>query len=151
MVTAKQIALHRHWLRADAIKCILFPREKIDKGTEHWPNELREFATAQSGMVRMEVMYALLFVVIEGYEEMGCKFESLDALLAKEEYVDQLRRFRNAIFHFQNHPVNEKLLNFLEAEDSEHWIRALHNEFEQFFLQTLPIKELMSALINGST
>lgn len=81
---------------------------------------------------------------------MGYKFESLDALLEKDEYVDQLRRFRNAIFHFQKHPINEKLLDFLEAEDSEYWIRALHKEFELFFLQTLPIKEQMNAFINGS-
>lgn len=151
MVTAEQIALHRHWLRADAIKYVLFPGEKIIEGTESWPNELREFAAAHSTMSRLEVLYALLYVVIEGYREMGYKFASLDALLVKEEYVDQLRKFRNAIFHFQKHPTNEKLLNFLEAKDSEHWIRELHKEFERFFLETLPIKEQMSEFVNGST
>lgn len=148
MITPELIALHGHWLRADAIKYIIFPSGKIEKGTDHWPNDLRNFAEAQSTMVRLEVMYALLYVVIEGYKEMGYKFESLDALLEKEEYVELLRRFRNAIFHFQKHPLNEKLLSFLETKDSEHWIRDLHKEFERFFLQTLPIKESMRALID---
>jgi len=97
-------------------------------------------------MLSIEVYYALLYVVVEGYRAMEYKAQAIDDLLQKEEYVEQLRRFRNAIFHFQKTPITEKFLNFLEAKDSEHWIKELHAEFEKYFHANLPIGNILAAL-----
>jgi hypothetical protein len=148
MYTKEQIALHRNWLRADAIKDVLFvdnSREREKASKSGLSEELRNLGEKQSTMFKMEIMYSLLYVTIEGYKEIGAQFPSLDALLANEEYVDCLRKFRNHVFHFQSQPFTEKLLGFLEAEGSEHWMQNIHKEFGQFFLQILPIEKTIQS------
>ena len=62
----KLIALHKHWLAADAVKQFLFASIPVDdKNT--LPEDLVEVAQAWSAMLRLEVFYALMYVVIEGY------------------------------------------------------------------------------------
>jgi hypothetical protein len=154
MYTKEQIALHRNWLRADAIKNVLFVEDanlRAKAKKSGLSDELLDLGEKQATMFKMEVMYALLYVTIEGYKEMGAQFPSLDALLAKEEYVDYLRKFRNHVFHFKNQPFTEKLLGFLEAEGSEHWIQDIHKEFAQFFLQILPIEETIQGAAESSS
>jgi hypothetical protein len=63
--------------------------------------------------------------------------------------VDLLRRFRNATFHFQGDPLNDKLIDFLEKEDSETWIRDLNKQLEAFLTQALPIKEAIEKMEKG--
>jgi hypothetical protein len=84
--------------------------------------------------------------VIEGYRELGQTFEPLDTLLQQEEYVDLLRLFRNATFHYQEDPMSEKIVRFLDKRDSEHWIRELNRQFQAFFLKVLPIDEALQRL-----
>ena len=145
-MTPQMLALYCHWLRASAIMQNIFCFEKDIPNTEDLPPDFLQMAKMQSSILSMEVYYALLYVVVEGYRDMGYKAQSIDELLIKEEYVEQLRRFRNAIFHFQNTPISEKLLNFLEAKDSEHWIKKLHAVFEKFFHANLPVRNILAAL-----
>ncbi len=94
-----------------------------------------------SMFARLSVWYALLYVVVEGFRELNLSHPEVDELLKNEECVDCLRLFRNATFHYQNDPLTEKTLKFLEAKDSENWIRALNKALEKFFLQNLPIEQ----------
>lgn len=57
--------------------------------------------------------------------------------------MDLLRRYRNATFYFQADPLSEKLIAFLEKEDSEVWIHDLNKQLEAFLRHALPIKETM--------
>lgn len=41
----------------------------------------------------MQVWYSLLYVVVEGYRELGQKYEPLEEVLAKGEFADLLRRY----------------------------------------------------------
>ncbi len=41
----------------------------------------------------IEVFYGLIYVVIEGYRELGFKYEKVDVLLEQSQYVHRLRRF----------------------------------------------------------
>jgi hypothetical protein len=141
----KLVALHRHWIVADAVRVVL--RHKVVTPKEE-EEEIKKFgleyamvAEHASMVCRMQVWYALLFVVIEGYRELGFKHEGLDQVLAQEEYVDLLRRFRNATFHYQPDPLNDKLIDFLAKEDSEHWIANLNKQMNAMFMEVLPIKE----------
>lgn len=147
--TLKIVALHRHWIVADAVKTVLkqqmAPEDEANSVTK-FGLEYFAFGTNASMICRLQVWYALLFVVIEGYEDLKLQFEPLDKVLAQRDYVDSLRRFRNATFHYQADPLNDKLINFLDKADSESWIRELNKQMNSFFMQALPIKETLEKI-----
>lgn len=59
----------------------------------------------------------------------------IDSLLASP-FVDLLRRFRNATFHFQPGFVSTKWAAFLEeGQESSTWIMELRDAFSDFFLR----------------
>lgn len=144
----KLAALHRHWIIADAVRVVL--RQKVvnpdGKGKDKYSPKDIELGELLSMMCRMQVWYALLFVVVEGYQELGYKYEPLDKVLEQEEYVKLLKRYRNATFHYQKEPINEKLVAFLDKEDSENWIRDLNKQLEAFFQHILPMEEAMAKI-----
>lgn len=135
----KLIALHMHWCIADSVKQFVSADLSTDGDASLSP-ELRAIGELHSRFHRLSTWYALLYVVIEGYKELQLRDETIDALLAEEEFVDALRRFRNAIFHYQKNPMSEKYLGFIEAENSHVWPRKLNAAFKAFFEKVLPIK-----------
>jgi hypothetical protein len=135
--------LHRHWLHADSIKeRISLPLRGIERLKV--PSDLRDFGELLSAFMALSVWYALLYVVIEGYKEMGLSDVDLDRLLVRADYVDLLRRFRNSILHYQEDALCDKHTAFLYAEGSEKWILDLNRAFEAFFLRELPIEEWLN-------
>lgn len=140
------IALYSHWCTADAVRVFIhtpLPPEACDVDL---PEELQKLGAFSSTLSRLSVWYSLLYVVVEGYQEIKLSDNEVDALLEDQEYVDYLRIFRNATFHYQKDPLTEKARKFLCAEDSEIWIRRLNKALDKFFLKTLPIKEQMDAI-----
>ncbi|WP_082551972.1 hypothetical protein [Massilia sp. Root351] len=151
----KLAALHRHWIVADAVRVVLKQKTVTPIQEEEYIKkfgiEYVAFGEHASMICRMQVWYSLLYVVIEGYQELlnkfpDIRFKPLDEVLAVGEYVDLLRRFRNATFHFQADPLNAKLIDFLEKKDSEVWIGDLNRKLSAFFIQALPIKEAMEKM-----
>ena len=141
------VSLHKHWCTANAVKQFIVSGLDEHDGSD-LPPWLSELGNMESMMSRMCVWYALLYVVIEGYKELDVNHVAVDKCLANRDYVNCLRRFRNAIFHYQKNPFSEKLLEFLEAKESEYWIRELNKAFEDFFLNSLPIKEQIDQIKN---
>lgn len=143
----KLAALHRHWIVADAVRVVLQQKtlgpEQEQQVSKKFGIEYVAFGEQASMICRMQVWYSLLYVVVEGYREIGQRYEPLDEVLANSDYVDLLRRFRNATFHFQADPLNDKLIDFLEKKDSEAWIYKLNKQLEAFLIQALPIKEAL--------
>lgn len=82
------------------------------------------------------VFYGLLYVVVEAYQDQGMKDEKIDALL-KSENVDLLRKLRNGVFHFQKDLDTHKILNFLQKDESEIWIKSLFSAFGDFFMKNI--------------
>lgn len=58
---------------------------------------------------RLIISHALLYVVIEGYKQLKLSNHEIDAFLSKENYVENLRHLRNALFHYQNDIRPQKL------------------------------------------
>ena len=146
----KLVALHKHWCIADAVRAvvdvpIMKPEQELET-IKRYGQEFALFGQSASVVSRMSVWYALLYVVIEGYRDLKQEFAPLDALLSQEQYVNLLRLFRNAIFHYQENPLDEKVIGFLEKEDSEKWIRELNRQFQAFFRTVLPIAETLQRL-----
>ena len=139
-------SLHKHFLAADAVKQLLFTKIPVDSLTSKLSPELQEAAQQFSSMLRLQVFYALIYVVVEGYRELGYNDEGVDKLLENAGFVDSLRRFRNANFHFQEDPFSPKLIDFLHAEGSEDWVRALYFALDRFFTERLKLKEVIASL-----
>ncbi|MBX9846209.1 MAG: hypothetical protein K2Z80_30835 [Xanthobacteraceae bacterium] len=148
-ISISLLSLHTHWITADAIK----ERMRFNVGGVEGqvPTELEDLGQEMSKMQTMVVFYALFYVVIEGYRELKLKDDTVDALLSKNDYEDRLRRFRNAVFHYQKYPFDKRLIEFLDAKDSEHWIRQLYAAFTRFFLRELPIRESLERLNKGES
>jgi hypothetical protein len=142
------ISLHRHWCRADSIKHVLFAPEADSKDM---PRELHDIGVRHSQFLRLEVLYGLIYVVIEGYQDLEIGDKAIDELLKNAEALDALRRFRNGVFHYQKDPISLKLLGFLTADKTEDWIRSLHKAFDSFFMRVLPIQELVAEFRDVST
>ncbi|WP_199265729.1 hypothetical protein [Alcaligenes faecalis] len=146
----KLAALHRHWIIADAVRVVLQKKlmtpEQEESAIKRFGLDFLAFGEHASMVCRMQVWYSLLYVVVEGYRELGENYEPLEEVLAKAEYVDLLRRFRNATFHFQADPLNDKLIDFLGKKDSEIWIRDLNRQLEAFLTQALPTKEAIEQM-----
>jgi hypothetical protein len=87
-----------------------------------------------------------MYVVVEGYGELGYHDAGVDGLLAQSDYLDSLRRFRNAVFHFQGEPISPKLTAFLDSVGSEQWTQDLYRALKAFFEAQLPIKEFIDRL-----
>lgn len=137
-------SLHKHWITADAVKSRMNLEIKVPEG--EMPKELIAEAQKWSQMQTMAVFYGLFYVVIEGYCALKLNDEAIDALLGTNDYESRLRRFRNAVFHYQADPFDKRLIEFLDAKDSEHWGKALYEAFEKFFEKVLPIREIIESL-----
>ena len=145
MDSGKLLALHGHFLAADSVKQFLFADVAVDEETAVQLGDLLDSAQFLSRAMRLQVFYALLYVVVEGYREFGCEDAAVDRLLAQSGHVDALRRFRNAVFHPQEQPISPKLTAFLNAEGSENWTYDLYRALKAFFESNLPIKESLTS------
>jgi hypothetical protein len=150
-ISISLMALQGHWLRADAVKQRMLTNvEQRGKGPE-LPDDLEAIGQHESKVMMVTVFYGLIYVVVEGYRELQLKNETIDALLANGDFVDHLRRFRNAVFHFQNVPLDERLVKFFATPDSEVWIRELFRAFDRFLMKELPVVEDLQRMIKGET
>jgi hypothetical protein len=87
--------------------------------------------------------YSGIYLVIEGWKDLKLSDSKIDALL-DSPFVDRLRLFRNATFHYQKDPISWKHLQFFgtEEEQTEKWLNNLYSELERFFREnTLPLPE----------
>ena len=146
MDTDKLLVLHGHFLAADAIKQSLFAEVPVNDAVTGKLGGHLPVAQFWSATMRLQVFYALLYVVVEGYREFGCDDTAVDALLADDDRVQALRRFRNAVFHPQAEPLSPKLTGFLNAEGSEQWTGDLHKALKRYFESQLRIKEFLNRL-----
>ena len=79
--------------------------------------------------------YSGIYLVIEGWKDLKLSDPKIDQLL-HSPFVDKLRLFRNATFHYQREsPISSKHLQFFgsQEERTEIWLNDLYSEFESFF------------------
>jgi hypothetical protein len=148
VLNKKLIALHKHWSTADSIKEQMLFKDfnSIFSTAESSSLDLIALSKFWSCSLQLCVFYALLYVVVEGYKDNEIHDDKIEELLSNEKKVDYLRRFRNAVFHYQEDPINKKLLDFLEEPDTENWIKSLHKAFEKMFCKHLPIEEISNIM-----
>ena len=76
-----------------------------------------------------------LYVVVEGWQELGLLDSTIDNLLTSP-FVDRLRRYRNGVFHFQKEYFDPRLATVLdEPGEFLDWAAALNKAFSHYFLR----------------
>lgn len=75
-----------------------------------------------------------MWVVIEGWYELGTNDETIDRLLKEwPDYCELLRRYRNGVFHYQPKLLDERFNAFKnEGPAFGIWVAALYLEFQRF-------------------
>ena len=78
--------------------------------------------------------YSGIYLVVEGWRDLGLKDPDIEKLI-QSPFVEKLRRFRNATFHYQREVLSMKHLEFFgtEEERTEIWLNELYRAFERFF------------------
>lgn len=140
------LSLHKHWMTADCIK--QFAESEVPPEPEllDLPEGAIKSAQLFLRIQRFEVFCALLYVVIDGYKKLGCQNFRVDALLARADRVKSLYDFRNAVFHYHKDPFSQKLIEFLTAANSESWIQEVHEAFQKYFEEALPMQTAFKTL-----
>jgi len=93
-----------------------------------------DFHFEEHGHIYMSYWYGTLYVVVEGWHELKLTDPLIDALLSSP-YVDLLRRYRNAVFHFQRKFYDERFWDLMLAgRESVEWVSQLHREFRRYFM-----------------
>lgn len=139
-------SLYKHFVAADVVNEFIFVKAPAKGKMKTVDPELVEAGQSLSSMLRLQIFYALLYVVVEGYRDLKCTDADVDALLANTEHVEAFRRFRNANFHYQEDPFSPKLVDFLHAPGSEDWSRELYGALQAFFMKNLSIQEYLDRL-----
>jgi hypothetical protein len=83
--------------------------------------------------------YSSLYVVIEAWEKLGFTDPIVDRLLSgPSQFPSLLRRYRNAIFHYQSSLDDPRFVELLEhGAEHVYWIRSLHYELVRSFAEHL--------------
>jgi hypothetical protein len=122
-------SLHRYFLQANQMRTYYDARLVCegaatvddDKWTQQW--------------IDLSLWYACLYVVMEGWRELGLSDSELDDLLASP-HVELLRRFRNGVAHYQARYWDDRFKAFLmEGADSADWARSVNSAFGRVFLE----------------
>ena len=59
--------------------------------------------------------------------------ERIEELLAHKDYVNLLKRYRHATFHYREKYFDEEFLKlWREGEDAKMWVDSIHKEFKRY-------------------
>jgi hypothetical protein len=130
VATNEQIfTLHRYLLWANRSRYDFHSRSR---GAGVPPDEPRAFLEwFRPVLVDMAPWMGSLYVVIEGWKELGLTHSRVDELLLSS-HVDNLRRFRNGVFHFQPTYFDDRFIQIFVGAGAD-WALELHDEFSEFF------------------
>ena len=129
--------LHRYYLRASAIHEDMLTCAKAGDPEDAWLQGMGEEWIALYRVdrftMRLSTFYGLVYVVCEGFKALQLTDPRLDEMFA-DPLFDKLRRYRNAIFHFQRgFPVEEKHMDFFGDHDAPQFMQRLWNELNRWF------------------
>lgn len=76
------------------------------------------------------------YVVLEGWHQIGATDSKINTLISLyPDHQNILRKCRNAVYHFQTKPLDERIRKCLRDEDEEFaWAISLHFEFQRYLL-----------------
>jgi len=125
-MTQGLVSLHRYYIWANKMRTHF--DEIISNG---YPTAGAEIEAT----LYMSYWYGGLYVVIEGWQQLGLSDRSIDELLCSSN-VKLLKRYRHGVFHFQKNYFDERFVEFMrDGKDAVSWVRNLNLEFGRYFLE----------------
>lgn len=91
---------------------------------------LRTASRSDVNPIPAQYHFASLYVVAEGFEQLGLKDSKITAL-CKSPHLRVLKKLRDSVFHYQANRLNNRLLAFL-TEDCISWASELRSEFKRW-------------------
>jgi len=123
------VSLHRYFIWCDRMR-VHFHQVLEEHGAD--------CALGSRGYIEntlyMSYWYGGLYVVVEGWRELGLSDPEVDRLLASPN-VDLLRRYRNGAFHYQSDYFDSRFVDFVSEKGTAGWIRELREALSSFFLR----------------
>jgi hypothetical protein len=136
-----QATLHRYFIWANRL------RMEFEKALETERTDLANIFAAEPSQpflffltdagAFMSLWYAALYVVVEGWQELGLCGGTIDELLLSPNTA-LLKRYRNGVCHFQESWLDDRMKDFCASEHSAAWVHALHEAFGAHFLRMYP-------------
>src|SRR5689334_9532882 len=117
--------LHKYFMTA-SLMAQEFDRHLADPKQHKFRDAAEEgmmFLVSKAGL-KMALWYGSLYVVVEGWHEIGMSDPEVDQLL-KSPNTKLLKGVRNSVFHFQKYWLDDRLAKFFASTDSVAWVRAL--------------------------
>jgi hypothetical protein len=127
-------SLHRYFLAANAQRVAF---QQIITGHAEKTGEAPHYGGENwnENWIAMSYWYGGLYVVIEGWQELGLIDPEVDALLASPN-VALLKRYRNGTFHYQRKYFDERFQGLIrDGTDVVAWVTELNQQFGRFFLE----------------
>jgi hypothetical protein len=141
------VALFGHFLAAQVVREFILSDLPVRGETATKLGlALTEVVQVESKHLRLQIYFALMYVVVEGYQELGYEDPDVDRLLGQAQYIEPFRRFRNGIFHYQEQITSPKVQEFFDLPGSEDWTYDLWRALHSFFRKRLRIKEIYDRL-----
>ena len=145
-------SLYVHWCTAEAVKqfiCLPLPAAASAGRAETMPAGLTLAVEQLSVITRLQIWYALLHVVVEGYQQLEEKDAAVDALLANQEMVAAMKGFQTALFQPQEATLPDQQLRFMACPGSEHWPHALNAALQRYLESRIDVQAYIRQFTNA--
>lgn len=121
--------LHERFIWANKMRALMIKVLKRENGI----HKVEKFYQIETRMY-MNLWYALLYTVIEGWKKLRLKDEELVKML-RSKNVDLLRKYRNYVFHFGDEKIEN--LDLLKSKESAFWIQNVHAALGKWFRENI--------------
>ena len=82
---------------------------------------------------------ASVYVGTEAWKQLGIPDPTLTDIIDKyDDLFQHMRRFRNAVYHFQRKPLGDKIVSFNRNPEAVAFVRALQFELQRFLVNSVP-------------
>jgi hypothetical protein len=122
-IKAGHLTLHRYFLNASRNRSLFL--QKLQAG------ELDHLHTR----VYLDLWYACLFVVVEGWRKEKIRDQAVTALLRDTKKLALLEGYRNDVFHYEPTYVGQRQEQLFRDDDFIDWVDNLHDAISDFFLR----------------
>jgi hypothetical protein len=131
-MTQKILSIYVAWKRADLIF------RYFDKSSNKLPTKKRYYLITPAG-INIILGHALLFVVLEAMKQENIIPPSLveDA----DCIYDDLRVFRNGVFHVQPKAFSDKLKGFMKKKEFAQKVKRVHTGLGEHLVTLLEVPE----------
>jgi hypothetical protein len=82
----------------------------------------------------MELWYACLVPVLEGWTKEKINNAAVTAFMRQNHKVKLLRQCRNAVFHYSPYYLDERTRGLMAEVGMVEWVHGLHDAISAFFL-----------------